>query len=139
MSQERMGTIIRDLMAGFDEVMKRHNITHEEYRAGVAFLAEAAQAGETVLLHDALLEAAVVRHGTDGVQAQVLGPYYLPDAPLLEDVAIIDPRFEKTLREAKENNLGYADVQNDIDEIREINAQIVRTMAVLNNTPAGLG
>lgn len=83
MTTNRTETIVRDLMDAFTQVMSRHNISHDEYRAGVAFLAEAAEAGETVLLHDALLEAAVVRHDSDAVQAQVLGPYYLPDAPML--------------------------------------------------------
>ncbi len=80
----RTEAIVRDLLTAFNEVMDKHNITHDEYRAGVAFLTEAAEAGETTLLHDALLEASVVTHDNDGPQAQVLGPYYLPDAPILE-------------------------------------------------------
>lgn len=60
------------------------------------------------------------------------------DAPLNE-IEIIHEIFAKTVREAKEENLGYSEVQGKIDDIRKINQQIVHTSAVLNNTSAGLG
>jgi catechol 1,2-dioxygenase len=87
MTEARTEAIVRDLLRRIGELVDEHTITHGEYRAAVAFLDEAARAGETTLLFDAFLEADVVDRSSRsdrGTTHSVLGPYYLEGAPLLE-------------------------------------------------------
>ncbi len=88
MAESRAAAITRDLIKAFNDIVAKHNITHAEYRAGIDFIGEAVAKGEQSLLPDAFLEADVVAHDAlaqQGTFSQVLGPYYLPDAPWLEN------------------------------------------------------
>lgn len=87
MSEARAAAITRDIMDAFARIVEKHNLTQDEYRAGVVFLAEAADKGEAMLLPDALFEHAVVKYHSDrqkGTHGQVLGPYHVPDSPRLD-------------------------------------------------------
>lgn len=88
MADSRAAAITRDLIGAFKSVVEKHDITQDEYRAGVMFIAEAAEKGEIMLLPDAFLESTVVAHHSDrqkGTHAQVLGPYHLGDSQPLEN------------------------------------------------------
>ena len=88
MADSRAAAITRDLIAAFKGVVEKHDITQDEYRAGVMFVAEAAEQGEIMLLPDAFLESIVVAHHSDrqqGTHAQVLGPYHLDDSRPMEN------------------------------------------------------
>ncbi len=86
--ESRVGAITRDLVDAFQKIVAKHGITHEEYRAGVAFVNEAAEAGEGFLLPDAFLEAIVVANASEqqqGTPSQVLGPYYKAESRWIDD------------------------------------------------------
>ena len=86
MPEARTAAVVRDLLRAIGGLVDKYGITHDEYRAAVAFLQEAAQAGETTLLFDAFLEADVVdinSRGDRGTTRNVLGPFYLEDAPFI--------------------------------------------------------
>jgi len=88
MSESRVAAITQDLLEAFQRVVEKHSITQAEYRAGVEFINEAVSRGETFLLPDAFLESTVVANASkqqQGTPGQVLGPYYVPDAPWIED------------------------------------------------------
>ncbi len=88
MSEPRIAHVMEDLLRAVGELVEKHRITHAEYRAAVQFLNETAAAGEVPLLCDAFLEANVVDIDTRawrGTPTNVLGPYYLEGAPLIED------------------------------------------------------
>lgn len=88
MSNLRIARVMEDLAQAINGLVEKHQITHDEYRAAVAFLNEAAEAGETMLLFDAFLEADIVDANSRawrGTPKNVLGPYYLENAPFVED------------------------------------------------------
>ena len=88
MSNARVARIMEDLFQAINGLVEKHQITHEEYRAAVAFVNEAAESGETMLLFDAMIESDIVKANSQnwrGTPKQVLGPFYLEDAPWLED------------------------------------------------------
>ncbi len=88
MSQDRVAAITQDLINAVIDVVAKHNITHAEYRSAIDFLGEAIEKGEQSLLPDAFLESDIVAHNAKnerGTHSQVLGPFYVPDSPWLED------------------------------------------------------
>ncbi len=88
MSESRVAAITHDLLEAFQRIVEKHNITQAEYRAAVEFIDEAVTKGETFLLPDAFLESTVVANASkqqQGTPGQVLGPYYVPDSPWIED------------------------------------------------------
>ncbi len=88
MSDPRIARVVEDLIQAINGIVEKHQISHDEYRAAVAFLNEAAETGETMLLCDAFLEADIVDANSRawrGTPKNVLGPYYLEDAPFVED------------------------------------------------------
>jgi catechol 1,2-dioxygenase len=97
MSNPRITRLMEDLIQVINGLVERHQITHDEYRTAVAFLDEAAQAGETMLLLDAFLETDIVEANSRtsrGTPRQVLGPYYLEDAPFIENGQLAAPDEE---------------------------------------------
>jgi len=97
MTNPRIARVMEDLFQSVNGLVEKHQITHDEYRSAVAFLNEAAEAGETMLLFDAFIEADVVEANSQawrGTPKQVLGPYYLENAPLLEDGQLAKPDEE---------------------------------------------
>lgn len=88
MSTSRVADITTDLIDAVQDICVKHNVTHEEYRAAIDFISQAIDSGERSLLFDAFLEANVVASDPGniaGTTSQVLGPFYLPDMPLLGD------------------------------------------------------
>jgi catechol 1,2-dioxygenase len=94
MSDTRAAAITRDLIKAVEEVVKKHGVTHPEYRAAIDFVTEAVAEGETSLLFDAFLEAKVVAASAEtqkGTHRQVLGPFYLPEPAWLENGQLAGP------------------------------------------------
>ena len=97
MANPRVAGLMEDLFQAVHDIVEKHEVTHEEYRAAVAFLNEVAEAGETMLLFDVFLEGDVVTTGSRdwrGTPQQALGPYYLEDAPWVEDGQLAGPEEE---------------------------------------------
>ncbi len=97
MSNPRVARLMEDLFQAINGLVEKHQVTHEEYRAAVAFVNEAAEKGETMLLFDAMLESDIVAANSvesRGTPRQVLGPYYLEDAPWIEDGQLAKPEEE---------------------------------------------
>lgn len=94
MTNPRIARVMEDLFQAVNGLVEKHQITHDEYRTAVAFLNEAAEAGETMLLFDAFIEADIVEANSRtwrGTPRQVLGPYYLENAPFIEDGQLAKP------------------------------------------------
>lgn len=87
MSNPRLMAIFDDLVTSIKDVLRKHQVTHEEYRQAVAFAQELADAGEIPLFSDVFFEMAVVETNDGqrpGTSSTVEGPYYVEGAPLLE-------------------------------------------------------
>jgi catechol 1,2-dioxygenase len=88
MAESRAAAVTRDLIQAVNDVVAKHKVTHAEYRAAIDFIGEAFEKGEQSLLFDAFVEADVVAHNAEdqrGTLSQVLGPFYLPDTPWIEN------------------------------------------------------
>ena len=88
MPDPRIASILEDLVEAVAGLVEKHQITHEEYRTAVGFLNEVGETGEVPLILDVFLEALVVDANiNDGVATRknVLGPFYLEGAPLIDD------------------------------------------------------
>ncbi len=86
----RVKAIVEDLVDAVSDVFDRHDVTFNEYRAGFFHVIKTGQAGELGLLMDMLLCQRVcdieMKHRR-GTRSNVEGPYYLPDAPFVDDAA----------------------------------------------------
>jgi catechol 1,2-dioxygenase len=86
MSDPRLAEVFNELAAWVGDAVRRHAISHEEYRRAVAFLDNLGRAGEVPLLLDVFFEHSVVDAnfaGRAGTAATIEGPAYVPGAPLL--------------------------------------------------------
>jgi catechol 1,2-dioxygenase len=95
MTIERTKTILEDLERTLLRFMRKHKITHEEYRRATDVLVATVKAGEESLLYDVFFEAEATDIGKIGRQASaeaVEGPFYLPDAPKLEAPYLLPQR-----------------------------------------------
>lgn len=92
MSESRNAAIVLDLIEAWRQLVQKHGITQQEYRDAVKFINAAVEQGEGYLLPDAFLEATVVANESalrKGTLGQILGPYYLDAAPLIEDGVLV--------------------------------------------------
>jgi catechol 1,2-dioxygenase len=87
MPNDRFRTLVEDLEQTLLEFMRKHRITHAEYRAATDLVIAEVKAGEESLLFDVFLEAEATDIGNVGRQGSpeaIEGPFYLPGAPALE-------------------------------------------------------
>ena len=87
MENERTKTVVVDLERLVLEFMRKHKITHDEYRAATNILVETVKAGEESLLYDVFFEAEATDIGNidrDGSPEAIEGPFYIPGAPKLK-------------------------------------------------------
>jgi catechol 1,2-dioxygenase len=83
----RADQVIGDLLRRIHEVIVEHDVTYDEYQAVKQWLIDVGEAGEWPLFLDVFVESAVeqqVYRDREGSQGTILGPYHLPDAPVLE-------------------------------------------------------
>lgn len=95
MRNERVATVVEDLERLLADFIRKHGITHDEYRAATDLILSEVRAGEGSLLFDVFLEAActdVDNEGREGSIEAVEGPFYLPGAPLCEGPPYVLPR-----------------------------------------------
>jgi len=93
--KERVRIIIEDLEQTLLEFIRKHRITHEEYRCASNTLVGSVKAGEESLLYDVFVEAATTDTGNidnQGSLEAVEGPFYLPNAPWLEAPCVLPQR-----------------------------------------------
>jgi catechol 1,2-dioxygenase len=87
-TKPRLNAIVDDVQAALVEIITKHRVTLEEYRAAVGWLTEAGQQHlEIPLMLDVFLASTLddVAHAADdGTECNVEGPVYVPGAPRLE-------------------------------------------------------
>jgi catechol 1,2-dioxygenase len=84
MSNERVRIILEDLEQTLLQLIRKHKVTHEEYRCATDTVIASVKAGEESLLYDVFLEAAATDTGNidnRGSIEAIEGPFYLPNAP----------------------------------------------------------
>jgi chlorocatechol 1,2-dioxygenase len=97
MQNDRVTEVANAVIEGVRHALVSQGVSLEEYRTAIQYLSDVAQAGEIPLLCDVFFNITVVetenaqRHGTP---ADLEGPYYLPDAPFVEDAIKTMPEFE---------------------------------------------
>jgi catechol 1,2-dioxygenase len=97
-SDPRLGEILEDLLATMRGFIRKHRISHDEYRRAVGFMVDTASKHEIPLLFDVFLEATVDQvdaAGRGGTETSVEGPFYLPEAPLMKSPSVLPHRPEE--------------------------------------------
>jgi catechol 1,2-dioxygenase len=98
MTTERTRTILMDLEQTLLQFIRRHKITHDEYRCATGILVATVKTGEESLLYDVFFEAEATDDGNAGAQGSVEaieGPFYLPNAPRLESPYVLPQRSDE--------------------------------------------
>ena len=88
---DRANELITDILRRIHEAIVENDMTYEEYETAKQWFIDVGEAGEWPLFGDVYIEHVVEEHAfgnRDGSQGTILGPFHLPDAPLL------DPPFE---------------------------------------------
>jgi catechol 1,2-dioxygenase len=83
----RAETLVSSLLDAIRGVIVEHDVTYEEYATAKQWLIDVGEAGEWPLFLDVFVETTVERNafrGRAGSTGTILGPYHLPDAPVLE-------------------------------------------------------
>jgi catechol 1,2-dioxygenase len=92
----RLNEIFDDCVASLRALIRKHHITHDEYRRAVGFLTEVGKGdAEMSLLMDVFLEATVDQvesAGRKGTESSVEGPFYVPDAPAMRSPCVLPHR-----------------------------------------------
>jgi catechol 1,2-dioxygenase len=92
----RLNEIFDDCVSTLRALIRKHHITHDEYRRAVGFLTEVGRRdAEMTLLMDVFLEATVDQvesAGRKGTESAVEGPFYLPDAPAMKSPCVLPHR-----------------------------------------------
>jgi len=95
MPNDRIRTVVEDLEQTLLEFIRKHHITHAEYRAATDIVIAEVKAGEESLLFDVFLEAEatdIANVGRQGSLEAIEGPFYLPGAPVLEPPYVLPQR-----------------------------------------------
>jgi len=99
MTTERTRTILEDLERTVLQFMRKHKITHDEYRYATDILVATVKAGEGSLLYDVFFEAEATDIGNISRQGSVEaieGPFYLPNASGFMCAATISLSFGRS-------------------------------------------
>ena len=95
MVNERARIILEDLEQTLVQFIRKHKITHDQYRYATDLLVASVRTGEKSLLYDVFLEAAATDTGNIGKRGSleaIEGPFYLPNAPRLEVPYVLPQR-----------------------------------------------
>jgi catechol 1,2-dioxygenase len=87
MSNQRLLDVVEDIERTILELIRKHRITHEDYRAATDLVIASIKEGEESLLFDVFFEAAatdVGNLGREGSPAAIEGPFYIAGAPYLK-------------------------------------------------------
>ncbi|MFD2427272.1 dioxygenase [Sphingobium scionense] len=94
MSNNRIDAVVSDIVNGIRQALIKHEVTFDEYRAGVMYAVKTGEAGEIPLLLDVFLNSTISdieNAAYGGTEGTIEGPYYLPDAPLISNGGEILP------------------------------------------------
>ncbi|WP_328324165.1 catechol 1,2-dioxygenase [Streptomyces sp. NBC_00455] len=95
---QRVDTLVTELLTATHDIIRRHEVTYEEYNALKAWLIQVGEDGEWPLFLDVWVEHVVeevagkTREGSEGT---IEGPYYVPDAPALPADATLPMRKDE--------------------------------------------
>lgn len=95
----RLNDIVSSLVESVRKVLVEHRVTPEEFRAGIGYLVEAAEAKELPLLIDVFFNitvAEITNMDSAASPTELQGPYFREDAPLVTDEIATDPRVKGT-------------------------------------------
>ena len=84
---DRANQLISDILRRIHEAIVENDITYEEYQAAKQWFIDVGEAGEWPLFGDVYIEHVVEEHAfanREGSQGTILGPFHLPDAPVLD-------------------------------------------------------
>ena len=92
----RLEVIFTDVLGSLLDIIRRHRVTWEEYRAATVWLTEAGSQGfEIPLMLDVFLSQTVddVNFAAQGgTESNVEGPFYVPDSQMLERPYVLPQR-----------------------------------------------
>jgi catechol 1,2-dioxygenase len=95
MSNQRLLDVVEDIERTMLELIRKHQVTHEEYRAATDLLIASIKEGEESLLFDVFFEAEATDVGNSGrvvSPAAIEGPFYLAGAPSLQPPYVMPQR-----------------------------------------------
>ena len=84
---DRANQLITDILRRIHEAIVENDITYEEYQAAKQWFIDVGEAGEWPLFGDVYIEHVVEEQAfgnRKGSQGTILGPFHVPDAPLLD-------------------------------------------------------
>jgi catechol 1,2-dioxygenase len=84
---ERANQLISDILRRVHEAIVEHDVSYEEYQAAKQWFIDVGAAGEWPLFGDVYIEHVVEEQAfgnRSGSQGTILGPFHLPDAPVLD-------------------------------------------------------
>ena len=84
---DRANQLITDILRRIHEAIVENDVTYEEYQAAKQWFIDVGEAGEWPLFGDVYIEHVVEEQAfgnREGSQGTILGPFHLPDAPLLD-------------------------------------------------------
>ena len=122
MSNQRVVSVVEDLEKTMKEFMRKHKITHEEYRIATDIFIQSVKAGEESLLPDVFLEAEatdIESSGLPGGAEAIEGPFYLEGAAELQYPYVMPQRanekgevlfFHGTVSDHNGNRLAKAEI-----------------------------
>jgi catechol 1,2-dioxygenase len=94
-SKERVDALASEVIKAMHDVIRRHQVTYDEYDALKAWLIQVGQDGEWPLFLDVWIEHVVeevANEDRQGSKGTIEGPYYVPDAPALPAEASLPMR-----------------------------------------------
>lgn len=97
-STERVAAIASDAISALHEVIRRHEVTYDEYDGLKSWLIQVGEDGEWPLWLDVFIEHVVEEVNTahrQGSKGTILGPYYVPGAPDLPANATLPMREDE--------------------------------------------
>ena len=95
MSNQRLREVVEDVERTLLALFRKHQVTHEEYRAATDLLIASIKEGEESLLFDVFFEAEATdaaNAGRVGSPAAIEGPFYLAGAPYLSAPCVMPQR-----------------------------------------------
>jgi catechol 1,2-dioxygenase len=95
MSSQRLLDVVEDIERTMLELIRKHRVTHEEYRAATELISASIREGEESLLFDVFFEAEatdVGNLGRVGSPAAIEGPFYIAGAPYLQRPCVMPQR-----------------------------------------------
>jgi catechol 1,2-dioxygenase len=95
-TKPRLNAIVDDVHQALVEIITRHRVTLDEYRAAVGWIVEASQQHlEIPLMLDVFLATTLddlAQDAGEGTESNVEGPVYVPGAPRLERPYVLPMR-----------------------------------------------